>query len=164
MVQNTLLFVGGPAQDRLAAPAPRQRVAVGVIGAALLLPILEPLGLFDAWPSWAVYAPVQSASWCSYIGERWIGWASSASLSKPTPTTPGSACGWIAGRSQALGVPANPQSRFQLGVAEAVGRAGQLNHWIRAVEFGRAGRWTGRREQRSFSGLGEIRAQPLTFG
>jgi hypothetical protein len=163
LVQNLLLFADSPVDDRFQLPSVGGRMAGGVVWAALLLPLLEPLGWFDAWPAWSVYAP-SSQRVVVLVHRRALERLGALARFAETDAEDS----WVRLRIdrwslEALGVPLYPQSRFQLGVAEAVGRAGQLDTWIRAVEFGRAGRLTGQRQQRNFSGLSEIRAASNRF-
>ena len=65
IVQNLLLFSGGATESARAAGAAVEpdsgrlanRATQALLVAAMLLPILEPWGLWDAWPSWSLYAP-----------------------------------------------------------------------------------------------------------
>lgn len=98
--------------------AKRPRWATVVVGGVLLLPALEPVGLFDHWPGWSVYSnrspvirievafprPVEDVDW----------------VAEPLPLSDFqiiSLSGWsfAAWRS-----PSYPQERFQLGVCRAL--------------------------------------------
>lgn len=124
------------------------RLGEAVIGAACLLPFLEPFGLFDHWPAWAVYSertervalllPIEDVDELPRSLREYV--------SPPDPN------GWSRVRIdrwslESLGVPVYPQERFRLGVAAAV--VGRIPEEVpvRVVIDGVPDRWTGHRER-----------------
>jgi hypothetical protein len=135
-----------------------------VLLAAMVLPLAEPFGWWDAWPSWSLYAP---------ICERVALFVHRSALGQLGPLERYAEHGadddsWIRLRTdrwslESLGAPIYPQNRFQLGVAEAVAANPQLGRWVRAVEFTRAERFSGQRTHRTLAGLAEISAAADKF-
>lgn len=121
--QNLLLFARSPAP----CPAWRDqsrstRLAWVITGLAIVFPALEPFGLWDHWPGWAVYASRPERVFVS-IAEI------------DAPRLPGDVQSWLepAGPFEpwrqlridrwalaAVGAPIYPQDRFAIGVALAV--------------------------------------------
>jgi hypothetical protein len=140
----------------------------GLIFAALVLPLLEPWGLWDAWPSWALYAPN-----CQRV-EVWIHRSAVnrlgdvARIAEIDTDHEADNDAWVRLRIDrwslaALGAPLYPQNRFQLGVAAALAADPQMGRWLRAVEFSRADRISGERQHRTLSGSAEIDAALRPF-
>lgn len=135
-----------------------------IVMAALIWPGLEPLGLCDHWPAWAVYAAkpervtmllhadelkklpaelrqyVQHNSiteeWRSFRIDRW-------SL-------------------DAVWVPLYPQDRFQVGVILAIVDEFQLEQ-VQVVIERPANRWTGERIVRSYDNLESVKELTLSY-
>jgi len=187
--QALLLFVGlgaGPQEKaagagRIAASLPAQgalgETASGapawwrwaglpvLMVAVLVLPLTERWGVWDHWPSWALYSPHSSR----------VEFAVHASQSEQLPATlrpflkaASSAGGWrvleIDRWSLAtLGVPVYPQARFQIGVALAVVRQTDLGPAVRFQQRGPADRWTGRRAIEAAGGVSELQEAAERF-
>ncbi|MBI3839962.1 MAG: hypothetical protein HY288_18730 [Planctomycetia bacterium] len=165
--QDLLLF--WPAREPAsAAPATAGRMrlrgagarfASSVIVAAVLLPFLAPIAWFDMWPAWGLYA--SSAERVTLLvhrrevdrlPDRLRTFVSPAD----DPDEP-----WMTLRLDrwaldVLGAPIYPQSRYQLGVADAVIARYQLGHRARVIRSGLANRFTGERRQDVFSGLPQL--------
>jgi hypothetical protein len=155
------------AQDSAVSPAPvgpAGWATYAMIAVALLLPLGEPLGWCDAWPGWSLYSP-SSERVVIFVhrraADRLGGLA--AMLKTPEEDDPWMQLQIDYWSLASLGAPLYPQNRFQLGVAEALGGGCQLGHWIQAIEFGRASRWTGQRERRKLAGTGQIAAAASGF-
>jgi len=178
VVQNVVLFAGmkGPPRaqregdvamgkmphETAQGAAPSSRVgrwmAEAVVAAVLLLPLLEPWGWFDHWPAWGLYAP-RSSRVAVYIHRGATSRLPADVARHLAPTGGGEE--WVPLEIDrwslaALDVPLYPQSRFQWGVAEAVGRRYGLDYAIRAVGFSPASRWTGLRGYETVSGVHQI--------
>ena len=143
--------------------------ATAVIGLAVLLPLLEPIGWFDHWPAWGLYAPRNSR--CSlYVNEdavdqlpgswNWelvdsfdeqLGWSSGREVQLPRESL------------RRLHVPIYPQDRFQLGVALAIARHAGIGDVVHVVWESASARMTGERERETFHGVHEIEAAAKRF-
>jgi hypothetical protein len=163
MIEAALLF--GPRDTASAAdPVPARsvrlvgRVAQAVFWAAVVLPLGERWGVFDAWPAHALYA--------SHV-ERTVVYVHEDGLDAlPTAARrhvgPGDFGPWrrldLTGWSRAVrGVPVYPQGRACNGLAEALAAryGGRLP--VRVIHWGRADRWTGQRSRVELLGLAAIR-------
>lgn len=168
IVQDVLLFGGArqqPASEADAALAPVSLAApwpvAWMIYAAVVLPFLAPTAWFDLWPSWGLYASsaervallVHRSEWEQLPDElRAYGEVSNVA---DDPWIPLRLDRWCLA---ALGAPIYPQSRFQLGVAEAVISNHALAHRARVVRSSLADRWTGERQHELFVGLPQLLA------
>ena len=132
---------------------------IGVLFAAIILPLLEPFGHFDHWPGWALYVSrpervtvsVHALSrdklpeaireqtdpprqlWCEIHLDRW-------SL-------------------DALDAPIYPQGRYRLAVALAIADEAELGEAIRIVIESPANRFTGKRTRREIRGVRNLRKE-----
>lgn len=125
----------------------------------MVLPAVERLGYWDHWTSWALYAPHSSRV------EVWI--ASSAVDKLPpslqqllTPEQEHEAL-WVRLPIERwsltlTGSPIYPQSRFQLGIAQALAQHTKLEFGLKAIVRGVAARWDGKRWTREFEGANNI--------
>lgn len=157
---------------------PRWRMAIGYgfVAGVILLPFLEPFGLFDHWPAWAVYASRPERT-LVYVTENRVG-DLPPELQKflsEGETSPDSAERFLAGKSawrrleidrwslDAVKAPVYPQDRFQLGVALALAEKYQLGEEIRVGIHSSADRWTGQRSTRVLEGQKAIREVALSY-
>jgi hypothetical protein len=148
----------GPEIAGEAASTWRTLPVKGVFWAGVVLPLGERWGVFDAWPSHALYAS---------HGERVSVLLHRSALGRYPAEVRGQVREvgegpWLlldlTGWSRAVrGTPVYPQNRACLGLAEALAAryGGPLP--VRVIAFGPADRWTGRRRREEASGLGEIR-------
>lgn len=133
-------------------------IAALMVGVALLLPLLEPAGLFDLWPSWGLYAP--RASSCElYVDEDKIEklpeiWRRDAKqfVDAEQGWTPGLEIGLSRKSLEQLKVPIYPQDRFQLGVALSIVREYELGDAATVVWEGTSNRMTGARKRKTYQG------------
>jgi len=129
-----------------------------VIYAATLAPLVEPLGFWDHWPSWSLYAPRTSR--VTVMIQRLAVDRLPDSIKKHlVESKDGSPYRELQiGRwsLDAVGAPIYPQDRFQLGVAEGLMRRYKLEGLIEVVQQGPASRLTGTREQMPLSQLQHI--------
>jgi hypothetical protein len=167
IVQDILLF--WPARKSVGAALPTAepmrlrgagpRFAAGVIVAAVLLPFLAPTAWFDLWPSWGLYA--SSAERVTLLVHRREIDQLPDALRRFVSPADDPLDAWMTLRLdrwalEALGAPIYPQSRYQLGVAEAVIARYQLGHRARVIRWGLANRLTGERRQDVFSGMPQL--------
>lgn len=135
-----------------------------VFWAGVILPLGERWGVFDVWPSHALYA--------SHV-ERVVVSLHESELSEWPPeirrhVLEGQGGGpWrvldLTGWSREVrGTPVYPQNRAGLGLAEALA-ARYVGRFVRVVAYGPADRWTGRRRRVEAVTLGAIRALGDTF-
>ncbi len=167
IVQDLLLFSNFAAQPssnpaggawcflKTAAPWPVRAVVL----ASVLLPFLAPTTWFDLWPSWGLYAAC--AERVQLLVHRRELEHLPKELRSLTEASADADDPWLTVRLdrwslEALGAPIYPQSRYQLGVAEAViARYGVMNR-ARVIRIGLAGRFTGKREHTLFARMPEI--------
>ena len=170
--QDLVLFGGRrPTSSIVAdgpAPVPQSTSTLGVLGfaqavilAAVLLPFLAPTTWFDLWPSWGLYAA--SAERVSLLIHRRELEQLPGDLQAFAVPTDDADDPWIPLRLDrwalaALDAPIYPQSRYQLGVAEAVIVRYQLGNRARVVRFALANRWTGARQHEILAGMPQVLA------
>lgn len=170
--QNLLLFLRPKAGWHRAAGGRDERVrfwqhragwlpsvrSVGIehvaVGLAIGLPILEPFGLIDHWPAWAVYTPgaervtlLIDATAAERLPEelqRHLGPIQFATDARVLRTDLWS--------FDALAVPIYPQKRFRMGVALAVIERNRLEDAATVVVESRADRFNGKRERWTLPG------------
>ncbi len=161
-IQAYWLFVAKQAT----APSPRplrwprhwrERLGFGVIVTAIILPITERSGLWDHWPSWALYAPHSSRVKVEV--------AAAAVKKLPDSLRPlvaepmldeNEIAVW---RDVPIGVwslatldtPIYPQARFQLGVAAQIAAEVDSDFQLRVTVLGTASRWSGLRREETFT-------------
>lgn len=129
---------------------------------ALLLPFGERAGLWDTWPSFALYAQHNERISFQDLGGEFDPYPPSIRPHmRPFEASDGlrglvlDLQAWSLAERR---VPVYPQGRALNGVAEALAARYGGSRPIRVVQFGRAGPWTGRRATTVLLGLREIRA------
>jgi hypothetical protein len=148
-------------------PAPRVAwLARSVYLVGIVLPLGERWGYCDVWPAHALYASHVERTEV-LLHEDQLG------LFPPGVRRHAGAGGaragpWrrldLTGWSRAVrGVPVYPQARACNGLAEALAARYGDRGLIRVVQWGRADRWTGRRQQVSLLGLDEIRGYAARY-
>ena len=138
------------------------RIATALIGAAIALPSTERLGLWDHWPSWALYAPHSSRVQVEIATpsvDRLP--ADLRNLINATPTDPDEFAVWTtipidAWSLQTLDTPIYPQARFQLGVAEQILTDWNAGFQARITVLGTASRFTGARRSAVYEGVPQL--------
>ena len=129
--------------------------------AVVVLPFLWPTAWFDLWPSWGLYAA--SAERVTLLVHRRERDALDDDLLRFVQEPADPLDPWLTVRIdrwvlEALGAPIYPQSRCQLGVAEAVIVRFGLGHRARVVRWDLADRWTGERTHTVFTSLPQLLA------
>ncbi len=122
-------------------------LALAVVWLAMLLPLTERFGIWDHWPSWALYSPHSSRVRLQIHGSS----AGKLPVAMRERLSVADEQGWQTlpldrWSIEALGVPLYPQSRFQLGVAQWLVDRYKLDRGTRMHLRGAADRWTGARE------------------
>src|SRR5690606_921169 len=145
LIQNGLLFWRSSQKEQSPAasvgenqtpalPQPRHDAPAGsltglaaetAIWAAMLLPLLEPWGRFDTWPSWGLYAsrPARAEVFVHRDARARITGPAAGFIAEPRDASP-----WCLVRIDrwslaALNAPVYPQDRFALGTALALSEA-----------------------------------------
>lgn len=139
---------------------PRSVLAIGLLlTAALILPFAERSGLWDAWPSFALYAShVERVLIDVHESDRWP----PAVRRRVAPSTDRPGSPWhrldLTAWSRAeRGTPPYPQARAALGVAESLARWGGRPRAVRVILWGPADRFSGLRQREQAIGLDAIR-------
>ena len=140
-----------------------------LIGSAVLLPLLEPVGWFDHWPAWGLYAPRNGRCTLYFDDEAidelpgWWNWELVDTLDEELGWSPGLEVPLSRESLRRLHVPIYPQDRFQLGVALALARQAGVGDAVKVVWEGASARMTGERERETFTGTREIEAAAKRF-
>jgi len=140
------------------------RVGAVAMTVILWLPVLEPLGLYDHWPSWGLYAShVERVN--LFIHREARGKLPTAVLEHLSETDDPE---WLRLKLDrwslaALKAPIYPQGRFQIGVCAAVIERYRLQEEFRVVYEGAAGRLTGNRRAEEFRTSEELQMRVEGF-
>ncbi|WP_145094927.1 hypothetical protein [Rosistilla carotiformis] len=142
-------------------PTHLQPLAVGLLAAVSVAPVLEPFGFYDHWLAWGLYAPHNSRVKL-LVDERVVDRLPPSLRTHTTPVAEGSRTRQVnldRWSIACLSVPIYPQSRFQTGVALAVLRQSQLNNgfWIEIQSD--SNRRTGQRTVEEFGNLDQLKLQ-----
>jgi hypothetical protein len=164
IVQDLVLFGLKTAREEEAVPQAREsmsRFALVLVVAAIGLPLLEPWGWFDTWPSWGLYA--SSAERVVLQVHRVAESDLPPALAPFIQESPEGDRAWLNVRLdrwalETLGAPIYPQARVQLGAAIAVAEGAGLAQRARIIRFDKADRWTGERQYTVLSGIGQAHA------
>jgi hypothetical protein len=136
------------------------RVMIAVV---VFMPLTERFGLWDHWPSWALYAPHSSrvqvdvaAGSISRLPRELV----ALLLEKPNDEAYGD-LDWVsvpidAWSLQTLDAPIYPQARFQLGVARHIANEVDADFQVRVTILGSADRFTGHRQRKTLDTAFEI--------
>ena len=126
------------------------------------MPCTERFGIWDHWPSWALYAPHSSRVVVEVAAPsvRRLPADLVALINRPTPEADEMPV-WVsipidAWSLQSLDTPIYPQSRFQLGVAQQVASVVDSEFQLRVTVLGTASRFSGRRQSTILEGNLEI--------
>jgi hypothetical protein len=126
-------------------------ICIAMVTVVSIMPCTERFGIWDHWPSWALYAPHSSrvrVEVASSSVERLP--ATLAALIISPPANEEESVVWLpvpidAWSLKTLDTPIYPQSRFQLGVARYLVNEIDSEFQIRITLFGTADRFTGQR-------------------
>lgn len=123
-----------------------------LIAIAIVMPLTERFGIWDHWPSWALYAPHSSRVRVEVTGPslKRLPEELVALTNKPASETE-EGFDWVMipideWSLQTLDTPIYPQSRFQLGVARQIAAQVNSEDQVRVTLLGIASRFTGVRQ------------------
>lgn len=145
-------------RDLVIWPSSRpNRLALGVITAAMTWPVLEPFGYCDHWQAWAVYSARAENCFFKLKDTRGVDARDIAHRFFYSWLDMGN---WSL---RALGVPMNPQARIQIGVAIAFCDRFDMNE-PEMFRGAVANRWTGEHHRATtLNGVEEIDAESECF-
>lgn len=161
MAQALFLFwplgqrVQQPASEESVAPgggasrSQRHQLAVLLVLAVVMLPLVERLGLWDHWTSWALYSPHSSRVTIEVFAPAAAGLPQDVrQFVDPNPQqTPWREISIDRWSVESLGVPIYPQARFQLGVALALQQKSAAEGSLRVRLRSASSRLTGHRQE-----------------
>jgi len=174
IVQNWLLFPSPVVAMPFAAVetnspggspgAKTSSLAWAILAAAMVAPLGEPWGLWDHWPSWAVYAarPERTTVFVHEDDVDKIPAELRGYLQPPGPLDVWHPIRLDRWSLETGKVPMYPQARFQVGIALALAQRCELTT-LKVVLESPPHRWTGQRTQREFVSLPEIEALAATY-
>jgi hypothetical protein len=139
-------------------------VAWAILIGALVAPLGEPLGLWDHWPSWAVYAarPEKVTVFIHEDDLAKIPAELREFLQEPSPLDPWHPIRLDRWSLAATKTPIYPQSRFHVGVALALAERCKLTTMKLEIESA-PDRWTAQRKRTEFVGLEAIDKLATTY-
>lgn len=163
IVQNWLLFPG-PLLSAGRSHPPSQNAGVMNVAASVILaialfaPLGEPIGLWDHWPGWAVYAarPEKIAVMIHEDDLQRLPDDMRRHLQPPAPLEPWHPLRLDRWSLEATKTPIYPQARFHVGVALWIAERHHLAT-LKIIIDGPPNRWTGRRDRKEFAGLDAVR-------
>lgn len=142
---------------------PPARCVRGIVALVILLPFLEPLGWFDHWPAWGLYAsrPGRIQVWVS--GDAVGDLPAEMRMHLGPARFRDDRCQLRIDRwsLEAVGAPIYPQNRYQLGVALAVAR--KYDAEILVLDESDADRWTGKRTLHAVRGQESLEAESVRY-
>lgn len=156
--QNLLLFVRPPAPCRPWRDQPRPtQLAWAITAVAIGMPALEPLGGWDHWPGWAVYAsrPERVFVTIAEADAQRLPHDLQAWLEPAQPFQPWRQLRIDRWSLAAVGAPIYPQDRFAIGVALAVA-GGPGSPDVRIERHSPAHHFTGQRTIETATGTKSV--------
>jgi hypothetical protein len=157
IVENVILFgreLDEPAEpERPRAVAPLARL---VLITALVMPLTERLGFWDAWPSFALYAGhVERVE--IFVQEDELPGMPASLRASVAPKGAWRRLDLTAWSRTVRGTPVNPQARACLGIAEGLALGNGRPRLVMARWSSRADFWDGERTSVEALGSGQIR-------
>ena len=163
LVLEDLLLFGSIALPADPVPEADSRWAVmtrWAFGLGVLMPLGERCGIWDSWPSFALYAShVERTDVLVHESDLDIlpsAIRRHALVAGPSPWRKLDLTGWS---RDVRGVPVYPQARACLGVAEALAKRYPLAHLLQVTQWSRADRWSGHRRRVECWGFSAIARQ-----
>ncbi|WP_169973595.1 DoxX family protein [Tautonia rosea] len=168
IVEGLILFARTGSGRSIAPmePMPRAgRVVVAVFALAITLPGLERWGAWDSWPSFALYASHAERVYVFLHEDDLPQYPDEVRrhLRPPMLGDPWHRLDLTSWSRAGRGTPPYPQARAAVGVAEALANRVGSGHPVRLVVWGRAARFSGRRERREAIGPEAIGRLADTF-
>jgi hypothetical protein len=157
IVENVLLF-GRKLDEPAETERPRVLVPLARLAlvAALVMPLTERLGLWDVWPSFALYAShVERVE--VFVQEDELRRMPKSLRASVAPKGAWRRLDLTAWSRAVRGTPVNPQARACLGIAEGLALGNGRPRLVLARWSGRADPWDGRRKSIEALGSGQIR-------
>ncbi len=171
-VQAFLLFVVTQAADHeadLNAKGPRriwfvhglyrirESLCIAIVVLVSIMPCSERFGIWDHWPSWALYAPHSSRVRVEIASSSVEHLPATLAAMVSTSASDEESVVWLpvpidAWSLKTLDTPIYPQSRFQLGVAQYLASEINSEFQIRITIFGTADRFSGQRKTSTLEG------------
>ncbi len=139
-----------------------QSLCSAMIAMAIVLPCTERFGIWDHWPSWALYAPHSSRVRVEVAGASVGRVPSELAALIAQPSLPeGEMLDWVIvpiddWSLRSLDTPIYPQSRFQLGVAKTIASLIDSESEVRVTILGAASRFSGHRQSQVLEGSTQI--------
>ncbi len=146
-----------------------QSLCSALIAIVIVLPCTERFGIWDHWPSWALYAPHSSRVRVEVAGPSVGRLPSELAALIAQPSLPeGEMLDWVivpidAWSLRSLDTPIYPQSRFQLGVAKTIASLVDSESEVRVTILGTANRFTGQRQSQVHEGSTRIDKASLSY-
>ena len=161
LIQTPLLFGRDASDDSVLSVAhrspPKEILAKGILAATIAAPALEPWGLWDHWPAWAVYSDRPE------VVRMWVSESALEALPQGLPSAPplplSDLCElrfdeWSFGTQRS---PVYPQARYKLALALAVAERLPPAAAIRVTVEATPDRWSGKRSSRELLGRDSLR-------
>ena len=129
-----------------------QKICGALMAIVFVLPCTERFGIWDHWPSWALYAPHSSRVLLEIAAPSVHRLpADLVALMNQPASEDEDVTAWIkvpldTWSLQSLNTPIYPQARFQLGVAQHIASVVGTEFQLRVTILGTASRFTGRRQ------------------
>jgi len=139
-----------------------QTICIALIAMVIALPCTERFGIWDHWPSWALYAPHSSRVRVEVAGPSVGKLPAELVALIAQPSLPeGEILDWVivpldAWSLRSFDTPIYPQSRFQLGVAKTIASLIDSESEVRVTILGTASRFTGQRQSQVLEGSTQI--------
>jgi len=135
----------------------QKSLCIAMVVVVSIMPCSERFGIWDHWPSWALYAPHSSRVRVEIASPSVSRLPASLAPLVKSSADDGEATVWLqvpmdAWSLKTLDTPIYPQSRFQLGVARHIASEINSEFEIRITIFGMADRFTGQRKMLTLEG------------
>ena len=135
----------------------QESLCIAMVAAVSIMPCSERFGIWDHWPSWALYAPHSSRVRVEIASPGVSRLPASLAVLISLPGEDEEAAVWLpvpidAWSLKSLDTPIYPQSRFQLGVARYIASEVNSEFQLRITILGVADRLTGQRKISSLEG------------
>jgi len=153
LCQNPILF--GAQLDDLRADTDRGRPIASLLGRSLLFmaiaaPALEPLGLYDHWPAWAVYSDRPEIVRVSIRDQDRDHLPAELTASPPAPLSDWCDIRWDDWSFRTRRCPVYPQGRYRLALARWLAGRLPAGTPVRVLVESTPDRWTGGRARVEF--------------
>lgn len=139
-------------------------VSAAVVLAAVLLPFLEPLGWYDHWPAWSLYASRPERVFAFvHVLQRDALPPALREFTDPPSRGPWLRIDLDRWSLESLDAPIYPQGRFRIAVALAIAERYRLGDGVRVLIESPADRFSGKRTACELRGTAALRAEADRF-